>query len=180
MLYGELDTNPWWRPDGERGAGDVRVRIVMRGVRASNIALGWRQSEVEELVVLTDDPRLWVYGTHATIFGNSPLPDPKRLFLEYWDLVHVTLHAEAAADIGDKFVPFTTWAARVSGNRSYELLDGPLPLMEACRPLLDAQGVDYVVLKGPERQPDDLRVVWIGESWVVCDEATIDLPSEAV
>lgn len=180
VLRAELEGFPWWLPRGEDAPGEVRFRIEMRGVRSSNVQLCWRPTDIEDLGVVRDDPLLWAYGTHATIFGNSPVPDPARLFLEYWDLVHERLHARSAADLRSSFVPFTRWAARVGENRMYHLLEGPLPLMEACRPLLDAQGVQYVLITGPERRTDHLRVVWIGDWEVVCSEATIEFPDPAV
>jgi hypothetical protein len=70
--------------------------------------------------------------------------------------------------------PIATWAKRVTENRSYHILSAPTPVIEATRPFLDAQKLEYVVLGPGRRDPDpDLRVVVVGESWVICGRAEV-------
>jgi hypothetical protein len=166
-----LETSPWW-VSGDRRNAIGRLVISMSGIVTSNVLLGWRAGEVEELVVLRDDPLLWPYGTHASIFGNAPLPDPRRFFAEFWDLAHFELRGRAAPAFFE-FTSYREWARRVTEHNSYLLLDGPAPLIDATRRLLDAQGAHYRVLVGNERRTGNLLVVWVGESYVVCSEAVV-------
>lgn len=172
-----LEAYPWWRGEVDGPVAEVRLEIAFHHVHSSNVSLGWRAAEVEDLAVSADDPHLWAYGTWATIFGNSRLPDPRRFFAELYDLFHHELRAGGAVAFPFENEPFAGWAARVTGSDTYKLLDGPAPMMEAACPLLDAQGVEYRLLRGAERSTDHLQVVWVGESWVVCTDAVVEHPS---
>jgi hypothetical protein len=175
-----LEANPWWLAPSERSVPDQRIVITMGQVRSSNIALGWRPSDIEDLTILADDPHLWAHGTHGTIYGNSPVPDPARFFLDFWDLVHFELHAADAVDSPFKVTSFADWAKRVTSYNTYQLLSGPLPVLTAASRLLEAQSVEYRLVAGPERSTTDLRVVWVGESWIVCGDAHVEHPAAAV
>ena len=90
---------------------------------------------------------------------------------------------EAAAGLLDralKALPGVDAVLISDYNKGVLVSSMALPLMEACRPLLDAQHVEYVLIAGPERRSDGLRLVWIGDTWVICSEATIELPSGSV
>lgn len=170
----KLAANPWWRPSTERAVTDVEFTIRCTGVRSTHITSSDWTIEDEDLLVLQDAPEVWACGTHATVFGNAPLRDPARFFVEWWDRVH-ELHAEDVAELHENFVPFTAWAERVSQHESYTLLRGPQRLLEEALPLLDAQGVHYALVSGPERPTTELQLVVFGPSWLVCQSATIDV-----
>jgi len=174
-----LEVNPWWREPASRGGANEQLVISFSGVCSSNVALGWRAAEIEDLVVLTDDPHLWPYGTHGTIFGNSRLPDPGRFFVEFSDLFYHELRAGGAVPFAFELERVRDWSERVAGYQSYQLLSGPVRILEAVRPLLDAQGVEYRLLYGPERATDHLQVAWVGESWVVCTSAEVEIEAAA-
>ena len=143
-----LVANPWWRAPAERDVADTEILIRCEGVRGVHFQAAAWSLEEEELVVEEDAPEIWACGTHATLFGNSPLPDPTRFFIRWWDLVHA-LGAEAIADLDSTFAPFAHWAERVSRNSSYTLLRGPRRLLEETQPLLKEQGVEYQLVSGP-------------------------------
>jgi hypothetical protein len=167
--------NPWWRAPAERDVPDVEILVRCEGVRRSYFqAADWSLQE-DDLVVEADAPEIWASGTHATLFGNSPIRDPARFFISWWDLVHA-LGAESIADLDSTFAPFAKWAERVSSNSSYTLLKGPRRLLEKAQPLLKEQGVEYQLVSGAERSTEGLRLVAFGSSWLVCERATIDAP----
>ena len=171
--------NPWWRSSAERNVPDVEAVIRCDGVRKAHFDVagwGWRIDN-EEFVIEEDAPEIWACGGQATLFGNSPLADPIRFFISWWDLVHA-IGAEQIAELDSTFVLFAQWAERVSRNASYVLLKGPRRLLEQARPLLDEQGVEYQLV-GPGRRIEGLRLIGFGSSWLVCENATIEVPDTA-
>lgn len=171
----ELATSPWWSAPSDRGPDNGRLRVILRDVAASEIVLGWRAAEIEDLDVTDDDPRLWHWGRHGRIYGNSRLPDPFRFYTQFAvALQDLRYPGGIAAVLGSGRIQ--EWVDRVSGPGAYALLDGPEPVVDAARPLLDAQGVEYVALFGPE--PNEaaraLLLVTVGESWVICGRADVE------
>lgn len=170
-----LAGNPWWRPPAERQVPDVQFLVRCEGVRRAQFAASGWGLDVDDFVIEADAPEIWACGTDATLFANSPLPDPNRFFISWWDLVHA-IGAEDIAELDTTFVPFAHWAERVSTHASCTLLRGPLLLLQEARPLLEEQGVEYQMVSGPERRTEGLRLVGFGSSWLVCENATIDAP----
>lgn len=174
-----IESLPWWKPTSEWSGPDQRFTLRFTDVQRSNVILGYHTAEVRDLRIQEASPYLWPYGIWGSIFGNAPLPDPRRFLVEFTDLFHHELHAAGALLFPFEPVPFAAWADRVGSNASYQLMDGPLPLLEAVRPLLEAQGLDYTLLHGPERTTDHLQHVWVEESWVVCAEVTVEIERTA-
>ena len=164
--------SPWWNNAARRAGKSGELTITCRGVCGGEIRLGWRAGDVEDLTVRADDARLWQFGTHGTVFGNAPMPDPRRFLVEFSDVLWARL-ASGSADAIEYLGAgsLAEWEARAGGHANYALLKGPLPLLEAVAPLLDAQGVEYRVVAGPARDTGTRVVVDIGESWLVCAEA---------
>ena len=169
-----LRTSPWWVDRSKRGQDNGQLVIRCTGVAESEIRLGWRASEVEDLEVVNEDPLLWPYGQHATIYGNAPLPDPDLFFLEFTDLVeyHLLVNRNATSYLGG--VSFSEWRRRVTEHTTYHLIEGPAPLMVKCKSLLDQQYAVYNLVLGPERPARPMRLVWIGESLIICEGATVE------
>jgi len=171
-----IETSPWWVTAAERRGANGRLTIALNEVAESEIRLGWRANEVEDLEVLTSHPLLWTYGRHSAIYGNSPMRDPLRFFAQFADLVQQKLRTERDVQSYFAYEAVATWATRVAENRSYHILSAPTPVIEATKPLLDAQDVEYVVVGPSRRDPDpDLKVVVIGESWVICGRADVEV-----
>lgn len=170
-------TSPWWADPSERAPANGRLVIRCTGVVESEIRLGYRASYVDDLEVLSEHPLLWQYGQHAKIFGNAPLPDADRFFLDFTELVESELHlfGRAASYLGARF---SDWRRRVTEHAMYQLLEGPAPLMVACQSLLDRQNAVYRLLVGDEHPGPPLSLVVIGESFVICEGATVEVTPE--
>lgn len=127
---------------------------------------------MEDLEVLLDAPRLWTYGEHASIYGSAPLPDPDRFFARFADLVEHGLRTGlgTAAYLG---TDAEEWRRRVTGAAPYLLLSAPVQVVEACLPYLDEQQAGYSVVRSAPRPSAALRLVVIGESWIICRETTV-------
>lgn len=174
-----LEAYPWWRGEVDGPVANERLEITFHDVHDTSVGLVWAPGWEDDLAVKDDDPLLWPHGTHATIFGNSRMPDPRRFFAEFWDLFHVELRAGGAVQFPFQYHSFRDWAQRVTSHDSYKLLDGPARVMEPACALLDAQSVRYRLLRGPERSTAHLQAVWIGRMWIVCRDAAVEhLPPE--
>jgi hypothetical protein len=167
-----LRTSPWWVPADQRAAADGTLVIDCRGVVDSEIRVGERPAEVEDLEVLEDAPPLWAYGEHASIYGSAPLPDPDRFFAHFSDLVQHRLrtHRGTAAYLGGTA---DAWRRRVTSAAAHLLLQAPARIVDACLPLLDQQQAKYTVTRSAPRAAPALRFVVIGESWIICREAMV-------
>ena len=157
----------------ERQAENGRLVVECVGVVESNLRVGWRQSEVEDLTTSADDPLLWHYGPHASIYGNAPLADPGRFFLGFADLVQQRLRTGRDVAHYFDYAPFADWAHRVTQHSSFHLLTAPEPVIESCRTLLDEQQASYTVLRQSHRSGLPLQLVTIGESNVICQSARV-------
>lgn len=175
-----LRASPWWvRPD-RRADGDGTLAIDCREVLEAGIHVGWRQAEVEDLEVLLDAPLLWPHGAHASVYGGAPLPDPDRFFVRFADLVEHGLRTGqgTGAYLG---TDAEEWRRRVTGSAPYLLLTAPAPVVEACLPFLDEQQAAYSVIRSAGLPPAvPLQLVVIGESWIICREATVAMEPVAV
>jgi hypothetical protein len=127
---------------------------------------------VEDLEVLLDAPRLWAYGEHASIYGNAPLPGPDRFFARFADLVEHGLRMGVGTStyLG---TDAEEWRRRVTGAAPYLLLTAPVRVVEACLPYLDEQQAEYSVVRSAGRPSAALQLVVIGESWIICRDATV-------
>ena len=170
-----IEALPWWRPTNEWSGKAQQFVLRFTEVQRSNVMLGWRTTHVEDLSIQDNSPYLWPFGTSGSLYGNAPLRDPQRFLAELTDLFHHALHATGAIDFPFELTSFVAWADRVRNHASYELMTGPLPLLEAVRPLLEAQGLDYTLHCGPERSTSHLQHVWVEESWVVCAHAVVEI-----
>lgn len=170
----ELATSPWWVPANQRGADNGRLLITMREVANSEIVLGWRADEIDDIAISTDDPQLWQWGRHGSIFANSAVPNPPRFYAELAGAVQELRYPGGMEQVLG-YERLSDWLARLGGRPPFHVLAAPEPVIEAARPFLEAQGVEYVALFGPE--PTDaareLQLVSIGESWVICGHATV-------
>jgi hypothetical protein len=112
-----------------------------------------------------DHPLLLDYGPRSSIFGQAPLPDPYRFFLEFHKLVRDTWK------IPRDPVKYLNWQGSLSDwlvmvySRSFNLLSAPVPIAEACRELLDAQVADYILLPDKPQPQLARQVVILGHSW---------------
>jgi len=168
----------WWAEDRPTDA-KKRLAIHFRGIRESQVRFGPRNRygflEAEDLEVRADDPLLWAHGPWATIFGNAPLPDPARFFVEFCDMLSRELWTGRDPSWYFRGQSFQEWRKLVGSSTTYRLLDGPVKVMEACMPLLRAQGADSRLLRSSNREAQGLHVVTLRESWVVCAESTAEI-----
>lgn len=168
-----LRASPWWVEPARRADGDGTLAIDCREVLEAGLHAGGRQAEVEDLEVLLDAPRLWAYGEHASIYGDAPLPDPDRFFVRFADLVEHGLRTGhgTGAYLG---TDAEEWRRRVTGAMPCLLLTAPAPLVEACLPYLDEQQAEYSLVRLARRASAAApRLVVVGESWIICHEATV-------
>jgi hypothetical protein len=175
-----LRTSPWWMEPARRPDEDGTLTIDCREVLQAGLHVGQRQAEVEDLEVLLDAPRLWAYGEHASIYGNAPLPDPDRFFARFADLVEHGLRMGVGTStyLG---TDAEEWRRRVTGAAPYLLLTAPVQVVEACRPYLDEQPAEYSVIRSARRpSAAALQLVVVGESWIICREATVAAESVPV
>ena len=167
-----LAASPWWvRPEARPTEGG-ELRIELQEVTGGTVHLGWRPTEVEDLLARRAEPQ--PFGPPATVYGNQPVRDPAALYARLLDLWTWDLHAgDAPLEwFGDRY---SAWAQRVTGGGAYLLLRVPEKLAEAARPLLDAHTSDYTVLVARDAPVADLGVeVTIGESVVYCREALVE------
>ena len=172
-----LRASPWWVDPAHRADAHGTLTIDCRGVADSEIRVGWRGRQVEDLEVVDDDPLLWSRGPHASIYGNAPLADPDRFLVQLADLAERVgwPRRGMTAMLGTSG---EDWRRRVTGPAPYLLLMAPTPIVDACLPLLDAQQADYSVLPGARLAGDAKgaapRLVVIGESWILCQDATVE------
>lgn len=171
-----LETSPWWVDSARRSDMDGRLVIDCAGVLEAELRVGQRQSEVEDLEVLSDDPLLWKHrGPSITLYGNAPLSDPAGFFAALSDVVEHRFGMDSSAStfLG---APFADWRGRMTGAAPYLLIGGPAPLMEACMPLLDEQGADYSVVRAAGLMRDVVpQLVVVGESWIICHDAAVEV-----
>jgi hypothetical protein len=170
-----LRASPWWLDPARRGGVDGLLAIECRGVVESELRIGWRQSEVEELEVLDDHPLLWAHGEHASIYGNAPLPDPDRFFVQLADVLEQSTSGSRPVTplLGATVVD---WRRRVTTNGPFLLLTAPARVVDACLPFLDAQQAGYSVVRYARAETTGaLKLVVIGESWLVCREASVEV-----
>ncbi|HYW11503.1 MAG TPA: hypothetical protein VE871_06080 [Longimicrobium sp.] len=173
-----LQASPWWVDPARRLDSDGTLTIDCLGVLESEIRIGWRAGEVEDLEVIDEDhPLLWVHGAHASIYGNAPLPEPDRFFMQLADLVEGSGIGRPVMSVLDTTAE--DWRRRVAGPTPYLLLTAPQPIIDACLPFLDAQRADYSVLRpqhcSARATSLPLQLVVIGESWVICQDATVEV-----
>lgn len=178
-----LQASPWWVDPAHRADADGTLAIDCRGVVESEIRVGWRASEVEDLEVLDESPLLWSHGADAFIYGNAPLADPDRFLVQLADVAErvgwprrgmMAILSTSGED----------WRRRVTGPAPYLLLMAPAPIVDACLPLLHAQQADYSVVR-PARLAADtagagLHLVVIGESWIICRDAAVEVDPAVV
>ena len=132
---------------------------------------------VAQMDILYDDPLLWEYGPYSQIFGQAPLPDPYRFFLEYSQLVRDELKLRRDP------VHYLNWRGGLSlwlelvYSRVYSLMVAPSPLIEGAIELLDRQVASYEVLPAtPQQTPQHAAgdaapvLVGLGDSWVVATD----------
>lgn len=163
--------------------GELRVSFVLTGagkVHTLSVSglkeFGFDASEENVFRVLIESPLFWDYGPQSTIFGQAPLPDPYRFFLDFFGLIRKTY--------GLKRDPsrYLNWQSGLKDwlgftySRSYSLLTAPAPLVEESALLLDVQAASYIVLPvenkaGGNKVEDnsiaapDLRMFVIGPLW---------------
>lgn len=115
-------------------------------------------------------------GTWQSIFGQAPLPDPYRFFLEFQRAVRDRLSmSRDPVEYLNLPTSLASWVELVYG-RSFLLLTAPLPVVEAALPLLDAQSMPHLPL--PAANP-----LWAaappkiffccGRSWVLASEIQV-------
>jgi hypothetical protein len=166
-----LETSPWWVPAEQRRSVDGRMTIECRRIYEAELRVGWRADEVEDLEV-SADPLHWGDGPGATLFGSAPLADAAGFFGALTDLAAEFGGGTSALEcIGGSYA---SWHARVTGTAPYHLLGAPMPVVDRCIPLLEERGAACTVLRGGSRA-SDLRMVVVGESWIVCAESTVVL-----
>ena len=169
-----LQASPWWVDPARRVDADGTLTIDCRGVLESEIRVGWRAGEVEDLEVMDDGPLLWFHGAHASIYGNAPLAEPDRFLVQLLDLLDGSGMGRPVTHVLGTTAE--EWRRRVTGATPYLLLSAPRPIVDACLPFLDAQRADYFVLQSRDiagRAPRPaLQLVVAGESWIICQDAT--------
>jgi len=123
--------------------------------------------EVSEVLLTDSHPLLLNYGPRASIFGQAPLPDPYRFFLEFHKLVRDKLA------IPREPISYLNFPGRMSEwlgivySRSYNLLTAPASVVQGASELLDAQLCEHHVLPEPALVSHPLKVLVVGEQWVV-------------
>ena len=124
-------------------------------------------AEVTEILLTDDHPILLDYGPRASIFGQAPLPDPYRFFLEFHKLIRDRL------SIPREPIRYLNWPGRMSEwlgivyGRSYNLLTAPAPVVQGASELLDAQLCEHHVLPEPPTESAPRKVLVVGDQWVV-------------
>ena len=83
-LIVKVDAYPFWLPQPPT-EGRKRLTIRLNHIVESSIDLDWDEVELENLSVSTQDPLLWHYGQFATVYGSSPVPDPRAFVTAYLD-----------------------------------------------------------------------------------------------
>lgn len=169
----------------ENGAALGQVIAAVRGVR--DFTLGAERPDasdaksIAELNIVADDPLLWELGPYSQIFGQAPLPDPYRFFLEYSRLVRDELKLRRDP------VHYLNWRGGLSQwleivySRVYSLMVAPSPLVESAIELLERQVATFEVLPAkrfgaapalPERPSDEGPPFLLdcGSSWIIASE----------
>ncbi len=154
---------------GGTGASDnSRITFKLTGVSEYRIIRPTDTFTAEDIRLAVDDPVTWDYGKLYSVFGNAPLPDPPRFFLEFYRLIK--------SELGSRRDPveylnwqesFSQWLGLVY-SRSYNLLTGPLQVAEGACKLLEAQALEYTILPDPREITEALPMMFeFGRSWIV-------------
>ena len=81
-----LDACPWWMEEKEREGKRGIIKLTLSNIVESELVLGWRAREVEDLAVDKNGPLLWSRGEQAQFYGSAPLPKPEQFFVKVVDI----------------------------------------------------------------------------------------------
>ena len=152
----------WWLPDSPRQAIHVRLGGVQSysmtgsGASVAHAAIDRAHS-------------LLVRGPLTSVFGQAPLPDPYRFFLEFHKAVRERL------SLSRDPISYLNWPGTVTKwfglvySRSYHLLTAVPDVAQAACELLDAQAAEYIALPEPEpssSKPHPELVLVFDDSWI--------------
>ncbi len=161
----------------ELSGRNLTVRVERSGKVQAIIASGlaeyaFRQeakAQPRHFQLFSDHPLLLDYGPRAGIFGQAPLPDPYRFFLEFHKLVRDII------SIPREPIHYLNWPGRMSEwlsivyNRSYNLLTAPTAVAQGASELLDAQLCEHHILPEPPKIAASLQVLTTGTEWVIAE-----------
>ena len=167
---------PSWNATSADDPRIDRARIHLTGVRDSAIAAAHRVCDVDSFSVQSESPRLWRYGGSGAIHCDGPIPDPVSFLLELSDWIYEQRAPEELRYYcgEESFVSLT----RRLSQGAFPLIAGPNPIVEEAARRLARLGVPHRLESDARRTPS-LLVVTLGESWIVCDKALIELNAQA-
>ena len=127
------------------------------------------------------DPLLTEYDDWQSIFGQAPLPDPYRFFLEFHRLVRdvAGLPREPVEYLNFRG-SMIQWL-EVVYSRSYLLLSAPTSVVAGAQALLDAQSVPHIALPEPAGKTSGANPKFVfrcGRSWIVACECSVRFAGE--
>lgn len=165
--------SPWWVASPERSALLGTLDVALHGVVASRVDLSAKSIDAEDLTASRDEPLLWSFAPKGTLFGNAPVDDSLAFVVELADWL---IAQRAPLEFGEYFGFGTLGevAARLT-HRSYKLLSGPMPLLNAAKQMLEARRIPHLLKPAALARTPPLTAVWAGDSWVVCEDATVSL-----
>jgi hypothetical protein len=168
---------PWWQKPLPHPDARASLTLELTGILASRWPPRWGTCRISELSVATSGYALRTFGPWQQVYGASPIPDPHRFFLEFYDTcISLQTVQDPLQYTGRQ--RFSEFERFVSKN-SYFMLDAPEEVIAAARPLLDARNVRYSCVPGREPHPDHQKLVQVmlDDRWVVCRSATVTMTS---
>lgn len=167
-----LEGENWWEEE-PRKRGSTEVTLENVGEYSLSLRPGEKGGEI---LFSESHPLLGDFGAYASVFGQAPMPDPYRFFLEFHRLVRDELGL-AREPVSYLNYPGTIgkWFGIVY-QRSFGLLTAPLIVAEGAAKLLEAQAADHIVLPEPTRVSPPMGVAFIcGKSWAVAEHGFVTI-----